>query len=342
VRPPGIREFDQAAQGEGNMTEFTRRNVLTGAVAAAAVAPLSAGAHAAAPPAGKQAPSFYRHKLGDFELTVVSDGARPLPIGDGFVRNLSKDQVIAAAEAAYMPKGHIVAPFNPIVVNTGAKLVLLDTGWGSGIGPTVGLLPSTLAAAGIDPKAIDIVVISHMHGDHILGLKTADAGLAFPNAEIKVPAADWAFWMSDDHMSKAPEGFTKVQFGFNRKAFGGLADKVTRFEWGKEVAPGITAVDSSGHTPGHTAFVIASGSARILYQGDVTNIPELFLRNPDWQIHFDHEPEKAVQTRRRIHDMASTEKLLVAGYHFPFPGLGHVEKDGAGYRLVPLAWNAVL
>jgi glyoxylase-like metal-dependent hydrolase (beta-lactamase superfamily II) len=250
--------------------------------------------------------------------------------------------VIAAAEAAYMPKGHIVAPFNPVVVNTGTKLVLLDTGFGPGIGPTVGLLPATLAVAGIDPKAIDIVLISHSHGDHILGLKTAEGGLAFPNAEIKVPAADWAFWMNDDNMAKAPEGFTKVQFGFNRKAFGGLADKVTRFEWGKEVAPGITAVDASGHTPGHTAFVIASGSARILYQGDVTNIPELFLRNPDWQINFDHEPEKAVQTRRRIHDMAAAEKLLVAGYHFAFPGLGHVEKEGTGYRLVPTAWNPVL
>ena len=294
------------------MTELSRRHILTGAAAAAAIVPFAApSAHAAAPLSGKQAPSFYRSKLGDFEITVVSDGARAIPLPATFVRNISNEQVLAAAEAAYMPKGSIIAPFNPIVVNTGAKLVLIDTGYGPGLGPTVGLLPLTLAAAGIDPKAVDIVLISHMHGDHILGLKTSDGALAFPNAEIKVPAVDWAFWMNDDNMSKAPEGFTKTSFGFNRKIFSNLADKVTRYDWGQEVAPGITAVESSGHTPGHTSFVIASGSGRLFFQGDVTNVPELFLRNPDWQVMFDHEPEKAVQTRRRIYDMASAEKILV-------------------------------
>src|SRR6266545_7012208 len=313
------------------MTEWTRRHILTGAVAATA-----------APPAGKQAPSFYRSKLGDFEITVVNDGARAIPLPASFVRNVPNEQVLAAAEAAYMPKGSIIAPFNPIVVNTGAKLVLIDTGYGPGIAPTVGLLPATLAAAGIDPKSIDIVLISHMHGDHVLGLKTPDGALAFPNAEIKVPAVDWAFWMSDDNMSRAPEGFQKASFGFNRKIFSNLADKVTRFEWGKEVAPGITAVETSGHTPGHSSFVIASEAGRLFFQGDVSIVPDLFLRNPEWQVMFDSEPDKAVQTRRRIYDMASAEKILVAGYHFPFPGLGYIEKAGSGYRLVPAAWNPVL
>jgi glyoxylase-like metal-dependent hydrolase (beta-lactamase superfamily II) len=325
------------------MTQFTRRTVLT-AAAATSVAALAGptATQAAAPPAGKQAPSFYRSKLGDFEITVVNDGARAIPLPPTFVRNVSNAEVLAAAEAAYMPKGSIVAPFNPIVVNTGAKLVLIDTGYGPGIAPTVGLLPATLAAAGIDPNAIDIVLISHMHGDHVLGLKTPDGALAFPNAEIKVPAIDWTYWMSDENMSKAPEGFQKASFGFNRKIFSNLADKVTRFDWGKEVAPGITAVDSSGHTPGHTAFVIASGSGRLFFQGDVCNVPDLFLRNPEWQVMFDSEPEKAVATRRRIYDMASAEKILVSGYHFPFPGLGYIEKAGTGYRFVPAAWSPVL
>ncbi len=325
------------------MTQLTRRTVLTGAAAASAAALTGPNAtQAAAPPAGKQAPSFYRSKLGDFEITVISDGARAIPLPPTFVRNVSNAEVLAAAEAAYMPKGSIVAPFNPIVVNTGTKLVLIDTGYGPGIAPTVGLLPATLAAAGIDPKAIDIVLISHMHGDHILGLKTPDGALAFPNAEIKVPAVDWTYWMSDENMSKAPEGFQKASFGFCRKIFSNLADKVTRYDWGKEVAPGITAVDSSGHTPGHTAFVIASGSGRLFFQGDVCNVPDLFLRNPEWQVMFDSEPEKAVATRRRIYDMASAEKILVSGYHFPFPGLGYIEKAGTGYRFVPAAWSPVL
>ncbi len=232
------------------MIGLNRRHILTGAVAATAAAassPLAATpAHAAAPLTGKQAPSFYRLKVGEFEVTVVNDGARAIPLPATFVRNVSNEQVLAAAEAAYMPKGSIVAPFNPMVVNTGAKLVLIDTGYGPGLGPTVGLLPSTLAAAGVDPKSIDIVLISHMHGDHVLGLKTPDGALAFPNAEIKVPAVDWTFWMDDENMSRAPEGFAKATFGFNRKIFSDLTDKVTRYQWGQEVAPGITAVEFQG------------------------------------------------------------------------------------------------
>ena len=327
------------------MTELTRRRIVAAAAATAAagaLAPLAPPAQAAAPLARTQAPSFYRCKVGEFEVTVVNDGARAIPLPAQFVRNVGNEQVLAAAEAAYMPKGSIVGPFNPIVVNTGAKLVLIDTGYGPGLGPTVGLLPSTLAAAGFDPNAIDVVLISHMHGDHILGLKTPDGALAFPNAEIKVPAIDWAFWMNDDNMSRAPEGFTKTSFGFNRKIFSNLADKVTRYEWGRDVAPGITAVETSGHTPGHTSFVIASGPSQLFFQADVTNVPDLFLRNPDWQVMFDHEPEKAVATRRRIYDIASADKLLISGYHFPFPGLGYIEKAGSGYRLIPASWSPVI
>ena len=302
------------------MTEFTRRHVLAGMATAAvstSLAPMTgAPAHAAAPPTGRQAPNYYRCKLGDFEITVLSDGARAIPMPPQFVRNVSNEQVLAAAEAAYMPKGTVFAPFNPIAVNTGSKLVLIDTGYGP-ISPTVGLLPKSLAAAGIDPRSIDIVLISHMHGDHVLGIKNPDGSLAFPNAEIKVPAVDWAYWMNDENMAKAPEGFFKASFGFNRKIFGDLKDKVTRFEWGKEVAPGITSVETAGHTPGHTAFAITSGSSKLFFQGDVCNVPSLFLTNPDWQVMFDSDPDKSVATRRRVYDMASAEKMLVTGYHFP-------------------------
>ena len=326
------------------MTELSRRQILTGTAAATAIVPFAApSAHAAAPLSGKQAPSFYRSKLGDFEITVVSDGARAIPLPATFVRNISNEQVLDAAEAAYMPKGSVIAPFNPIVVNTGAKLVLIDTGYGPGLGPTVGLLPLTLAAAGIDPKAVDIVLISHMHGDHILGLKTPDGALAFPNAEIKVPAVDWAFWMSDDNMSKAPEGFTKTSFGFNRKIFSNIEGQGDALR----VGPGGRSRHHRGRNQRPHARATPRSSSRrdrskLFFQGDVTNVPELFLRNPDWQVMFDHEPEKAVQTRRRVYDMASAEKILVCGYHFPFPGLGYIEKAGTGYRLVPAAWSPVL
>jgi len=328
------------------MTNITRRNIMTGvaAAAAAAVAPLPAirAARAAAPAAGKQAPGFYRYRVGDYELTQIADGARTFPMPDGFVRNVPKEQALAAAEAAYMPKGMITVPFNPVIVNTGSKLVLIDAGYGPGIAPSVGLLPVHMAAAGIDPKAIDIVVLSHLHPDHINGIKTADGALAFPNAELKAPAQDWAFWMSDENMGKAANDMMKGYFANTRKILSNIADKVTRYEWGKEVAPGITALDAGGHTPGHTAFTVASASGRMLIQSDVTNIPELFLRNPDWHVAFDIDPQKAAQTRHKFYDMAAAEKTLIAGFHFAFPSLGRVEKDGAGYRLVPVAWSAVL
>ena len=329
------------------MTELTRRTLLTGAAAigASALAPMVASktAEAAAPKAGRQAPGFYRYKVGDFELTQIADGGRTFPMPDGFVKNVPKDKALAAAEAAYMPKGMVTVPFNPVIVNTGSKLVLIDAGYGPGIAPSVGLLPAHMAAAGLDPKDIDIVVLSHLHPDHINGVKTADGKVAFPNAEIMAPAADWAFWMSDENMSKAQDNaMMKGYFANTRKILSDIADKVTRYEWGKEVAPGITAIDASGQTPGHTVFAVASGNGRILVQSDVTNIPEFFLRNPDWHVAFDVEPEKAVATRRKFYDMAAAEKALIAGFHFAFPSLGYVEKDGAAYRLVPVAWNALL
>src|SRR5262247_4382066 len=261
--------------GEDDM-QLTRRSIMTG-VAAAAVAPLALGrpAHAAAPPAGKQAPAYYRYKVGDYELTQISDGGRTFPMPDGFVRNVSKEQALAAAEAAYMPKGQVRVPFNPQVINTGSKLVLIDTGFGPTPNAPIGLLTTNMAAAGIDPKAIDIVVISHLHPDHTNGIKGPDGALVFPNAEIKVPAVDWAFWMSDENMAKAPNKMMQDYFANTRKVYAGLMDKVTKYEWGKEVAPGITAIDAAGHTPGHTAFAVAFGNARVLVQSDVTNIPEL-------------------------------------------------------------------
>jgi len=327
------------------MSKLTRRGILGAAVAGAATAltPVVSPVQAAAPAAGKQAPSFYRYKVGQFECTSVSDGARTFPMPDGFVRNVSKEQALAAAEAAYFPKGMVTLPFNPQVINTGSKLVLIDTGWGPGVGPTVGLLPANLAAAGIDPKAIDIVVLSHLHPDHINAVRAADGAPAFPNAEIKAPAVDWAFWMSDDNMNKAAANPTmKGYFDNVRRVLSPFANRVTRYEWGKEVAPGITALDTRGHTPGHTSFAVASGNARVLISSDVTNIPELFLKNPDWHVMFDVDPQQAAITRRKFYDMAAAEKALVVGFHFPFPALGRVEKDGTGYRLVPAAWSPVL
>lgn len=321
------------------MTLITRRAALAGASALAA-----AGAEAAAPMAGKQAAGFYRHKLGDFELTLLTDGAGNFPMPEGFVKNVSRDQAIAAAAAAYMaPAGNITVPFNPLLVNTGAKLVLIDAGNGATPpGAPVGHLLANLQASGVSPEQVDVVILSHLHPDHINGVKNAQGGLAFPNAEIMAPAADWAFWMSDENAAKAANPMMTNYFAQVRKVLGDIGARITKYEPGKLIAPGITSIDAHGHTPGHCAFAIASGNARVLVQSDVTNIPSFFLRNPEWHVAFDVDPVMAVATRRRFHDMAVAEKALVLGYHFPFPNAGYVEKDGAGYRLVPIAWKATL
>jgi glyoxylase-like metal-dependent hydrolase (beta-lactamase superfamily II) len=192
------------------MTDLSRRHLLAGAAvagAATALTPFGTAARAAVPAAGAQAAGFYRYKVGAYECTSINDGARSFPMPDTFVRNIPKAQALAAAEAAYMPKGMVTVPFNPQLINTGSKLILIDTGNGvANLEPTKGEVGRTLqnlAAAGVDPKSIDVVLLSHLHPDHTNGIRAADGSMAFPNAEIMVPAVDWAFWTSDENAAKA-------------------------------------------------------------------------------------------------------------------------------------------
>jgi len=333
------------------MTDLDRRQLLGGAAAAGAAAALSSfpalTAGAAVPPSGTQAPGFYRYKVGSFECTSINDGARSFPMPDTFVRNVPKEEALAAAEAAYMPKGMVTVPFNPQLINTGSKLILIDCGNGianfEASKGAVGRTLQNLASAGVDPKSVDVVLMSHLHPDHTNGIRALDGSMAFPNAEIMVPAKDWEFWMSEENAAKAESNqMMKNYFANVRKIYAGIESKVTRYDWGKEVVPGITSIAAPGHTPGHTAFAVASGDSRVLIQSDVTNIPEFFLRNPDWHVAYDVEPAAAQETRHKFYDMAAAEKALVVGFHFTFPSIGHVEKDGAKYRLVPVAWNPVI
>jgi glyoxylase-like metal-dependent hydrolase (beta-lactamase superfamily II) len=189
---------------------------------------------------------------------------------------------------------------------------------------------------------VDTVIISHMHGDHINGLLGADNKLAFTNAEVLVPAGEWAFWMDDANAARFPEPI-KGQFANVKRVFTALDNKATRYEPGKELVPGITAVATPGHTPGHSSHLIASGSDRVLVQADVTaGAVNLFLTHPEWKLVFDTDGPLAEQTRRKVYDMAIADKMLIQGYHFPFPGRGYVEKSGSGYRLVPAMWNPAI
>jgi glyoxylase-like metal-dependent hydrolase (beta-lactamase superfamily II) len=217
-------------------------------------------------------------------------------------------------------------------------LTIIDTGNGDMGAPTTGRWMENFRAAGFDPSQVNTVVISHFHGDHINGLRRKDGTAVFPNAEVMVPAAEWAFWMDDARMNQAPEG-ARGGFQGARRVFGPIAKDVKRFEADKEVVPGLTAVAAYGHSPGHTAFMLASGSGRLLILSDTANHPALFVRNPDWSAIFDMDADQARATRRRMLDLAASERAQVAFYHAPFPATGHIAKDGSGFRFVPVQWS---
>jgi len=332
------------------MTFVSRRGLLAGsaALAAATSLPFAGSSRAAAPLAGKQAPGFYRYQVGDFEVSVISDGALRFPV-EGFVTNASTDQVKAALTAAFRSTDGLTVPFTPIVVNTGAKLILIDTGLGDAAVErtkgTAGQFAANLKAAGLDRGDVDAVVISHFHVDHVDGLLTADNKPAFPNAEIFVPAAELKYWMDDGEMSRAPKGRIEGLFKNTRRIIGALGGKVTPFEAGKdvvpgnEVVPGLTAVATPGHSVGHTSFVLSSGGKSVFVQGDVAHIPVLFVENPSWHAAIDQDPVMAEATRRRIYDMLVAEKMLVQGFHYPFPALAHVERTANGYREILVPWS---
>ena len=325
--------------------QLNRRTLLataSTAAAAAAVAPIASlsPAAAATPPAGKQAPAFYRYTVGSFEVTSFNDGVARFPLSDTFVRNVKKDEVQEALADAYLPTDVMTVWFNPTLVNTGSQLVLIDTGFGEPKG-SVGHLRPNLAAAGIDTKSIDTVVISHFHGDHINGLRNGAGELNYPDARILVPAPEWTFWMDDDNMNKAPEA-AKGAFANVRRVFKGLEDKIEKYEAEKEIVSGLTSIATHGHSPGHMSFALVNGNDRVLIQSDVTNNPHLFVTNPGWHVQYDMNADQAETTRRKFYDMAATDKLLVAGFHFPFPSTGYIEKSGDGYRLVPVSWNPAL
>ncbi len=322
------------------MPKFTRRTFLAGS-ALAAVSASADPAAAAAPSADKETPGIYRYRIGTFELTALYDGIWYRPINDAFIRNAPFAEVEHALADAFMPADKLATPFTTLIVNTGRKLVLLDTGTGGQIAPSAGVLRDNLAAAGIDPKAVDQIVISHFHPDHINGIKDKDNDLVFPNAEILVPAAEWAFWMDDANMNAA-EGALKLTFRNQRRIFADIAKQVARFEPGAEVAPGIVTLPAPGHTPGHTVFAIHSGDQSLMVLSDTAQHPAVFARHPDWQAAFDIDGDAAVATRKKLFDRAAADRMLVTGYHFPFPACGHLIKTATGYEHVPVEWQPTL
>ena len=280
-----------------------------------------------------QASGFYRRRVGDLVVTAINDGMIDLPLGA--MRGVEPDTASAMLQEAFRapsPRSSV----NAFLVQGGGSTVLIDTGAGDGMGPTMGRLQANLAAAGVAPGDVDAVVMTHLHPDHTGGL-ASPAGLAmFPKAEFVVAQQEADFWLNEAVAAAAPDE-RKPHFAKAQAAVAPYRSRMRLFS-GADVAPGLQAHPLPGHTPGHTGYLVASGDAALLIWGDVLHVPDVQARRPEVGVIFDADPEGAVQSRRRVLDMAAQDRLMVAGMHLHFPAFSHVVKRAEGYALVPDAW----
>ncbi|TNF65084.1 MAG: MBL fold metallo-hydrolase [Rhodobacteraceae bacterium] len=302
---------------------MTRRAALTGAASLPLAMAAGHAAQAAAPMMGVGSSPFNRLKLGGFEVTTLLAGTRTVPDPQTiFGMNVSAEDFAAASAAANLPTDAAQFFFTPTVVNTGAELILFDTGLNGAA--TV----AALAAAGYSADQVDKVVLTHMHGDHIGGLMT-DGAPTFANAAYVTGQAEFDAWTGAGN-----EGFdTMVR---------PLAEKMTFLADGGSVAGGVTAMAAFGHTPGHMTYMIESEGKQILLGADFANHYVWSLAHPDWEVKFDRDKEAAAATRRRILGMLAADRIALIGYHMPWPGVGYVETRGDGFHYVPHTYQLML
>ncbi|MGB7206573.1 MAG: MBL fold metallo-hydrolase [Anderseniella sp.] len=317
---------------------LSRRTLLAGATAAPLVALTNTQVSAKASLAEAiDRPSHRRFKLGEFDLTTINDGAIALENPqDIFGINASKEEFEAQAKANFLPTDKLQISFTPVIINTGNELVLFDTGNGDARMPNAGhLIHHSLKAAGYSADQVDKVILTHYHPDHIGGLMS-DNKPVFPNATYVAAANEHDFWSAPERMSGGTERVAKLTES-NIKP---LADKMTFIKDGDDVAPGIRAIAANGHTPGHTAYSIESGSKRIIIGGDFANQPYLSIAKPEWHVKFDMDKDGAVATRKKLLDMMATDRIPFTSYHMPFPAVGYIDKrvDGS-YHYVPVSYQ---
>ena len=319
-------------------TGFSRRSLLAGASAIAATTGALAGtsrpAQAKAPLSNTQAPYFYRFKVGNIEATAVSDG--PLPLGDpsGAFLGVSKEEIGKTLRDNFLPPDAATLEQNSLVINTGDRLVLFDNGMGNHkmFGPTTGKLLASLRQAGIDPKDIDALVITHAHIDHVGGIM-ADGGVRnFPNAQIYISQADFNFWTDEAKLgSEQLKAFVKVA----RDNLLPNRDRLVFIRDGQEFLPGVQAMAAPGHTVGHTIFMITSEGKTLCNIGDLTHHQVILTERPRIEFAYDTDPKQAAATRVKMLDMLAANRTTMLAYHFPWPGIGHVAKHGEGFRYFP-------
>lgn len=307
-----------------NTPTLSRRQALLAGASlplAAAFAPTLA--KAAAEMKGASVPQFNRFKLGGFEVTALLAGTRtvenPTEI---FGLNADPAEFSAVSEANFIPTDKAQFFFTPTLVNTGAELVLFDTGL-NGAGIT-----AALAAAGHTPDQIDVVVLTHMHGDHIGGLM-GDAGATFANARYVTGSTEHNHWMAAENA-----GFDKNVRPLN--------DKITFVDDAGTVASGITALAAFGHTPGHMAYMLESEGQSLALIADTANHYVWSLAYPDWEVRFDADKAAAAATRRSLLGMLAADKTPFIGYHMPFPAMGYIAPRDGGFHYVPASYQMML
>lgn len=296
-------------------------------------------AQAAAPQVKTQAPGFYRMMLGDFEVTALFDGTLDLE-PKKLLTNTTQEQVGKLLDRGF-EKDAVPTSVNGYLINTGSKLVLVDTGAGGLFGPTLGNLQANLKAAGYQPEQVDDVLITHMHGDHVGGL-VQDGKLVFPNATIHAGQEDADFWLNKANLEKA----SAEMKGFFQGAMASLnpyveAGKFKGMKGGTELAPGIKAVPAHGHTPGHNIYVVESKGKKLVLWGDLMHVAAVQFAQPQVTISFDVDSKPAAVERKKAYADAAKGRYLVGSAHLPFPGLGHVRAEGKGYVWVPVDYQQV-
>ncbi|MGC1386965.1 MAG: MBL fold metallo-hydrolase [Steroidobacteraceae bacterium] len=307
------------------------------AAALAAVLLASAAAQASAPLQKTQAPGYYRMMLGDFEITALSDGNFPMEVGK-FLTHITPQQLESALGRSFL-KDPVETSDNGFLINTGAKLVLVDTGAGTFFGPMRGKLMSNLKASGYQPEQVDEIYITHMHGDHIGGL-LADGQPAFANAIVRASQAEADYWLSKAHMDAAPAdrkaGFQSAMNALNPYV---AAGKFKPFKDDVQLAPGIRAVAAPGHTAGHTLYLIESKGDALVLWGDVMHVAAVQFPDPSVAIRFDADTAAAELQRKKVFADAAEHGYWVGGAHLPFPGIGHLRTAGAGYLYLPANYS---
>jgi glyoxylase-like metal-dependent hydrolase (beta-lactamase superfamily II) len=316
------------------MFNISRRDVVISAGLAAA---LGLNGRLVVSPAFAQktpdpAKGFVTYKIGSAEVSALYDGIWEKPHDPAFIANASVDDVKSAMAKAGLPPDFVSIPFTVVVVKNGGKTIMCDSGTGGQVQPTAGKLAANMRAAGIDPASIATILISHFHPDHIFGLMEKDTNKpVYPNAEIIVSDVEYKFWTDPAVIDRLPE----ARKGLARRiqAVFPTWKNIRQVQGEPEVAPGIRFVSTPGHTPGHRAFHLSSGSSELMISNDTAYVPALVVANPGWHGQYDQDVVTAEATRRKLLDRVVADKTLICGYHFPFPGAGHIQRDGTGYAL---------